>query len=333
MATCSMSSKIPSSKTSSCVPPAHPPLMPSPPLPPPPLSPHISSSYSLTETSSRGEKFTPSSFSHCCGNSSDSLGSSAHQSGFPGNAYGSGNPTDNCGKSRQSCYSASTEPELDDDWGFDLDDVLAKEESHYLEPSLDPPNLEHPLSCGSETPQPCNSEPVGAFSVPKSAASHSAQSSTSSYLSAHSNTSSYHSTQTSILSAQSSKASSPSTSAQLSPPSTSTPYSSIQTSKPSAKKPFRPPFLQQLQESADEQGLNTSFGRKFGKPSMFKPSGNNEPPKDDAAEFRGQYEHKREMYKIFNQVSSMKIIIWTPVMDLSNQNICIKETSPLWACP
>ena len=324
MVTRNVSSSTPSSKTSSYNPPVCPPLVPSPPPPSTELQSlpsHLSRTYSSTETYSMGEKSTPSSSSHC------------HQSGFHRNAsdrHGvanqpsfQGNPTDNYGNDRQSCYSASIEPELDDDWGFDLDDVLAEEESHYLEPPLGPPlNLKHPLSYGSETPQPCNYEPVGAFSVPKSATSHSAQSDTSSsYHSAHSNNSSYHSAQNTYHSAQSSKASSPSTSVQLSP--LSTPYpvqtgkpppSTPQTSQPSsssARKSFRPPFLQQ-QGPADSQGLNTSFGRKFGKPSMFKPSGTNEPPKDDAAEFRGQYEHKREMYKIFNQVSRR-------VMDKSKQ--------------
>ena len=40
---------------------------------------------------------------------------------------------------------------------------------------------------------------------------------------------------------------------------------------------------------------------------MFKAStsGTGNQPKDDAAEFRGQYQHTREMYKIFNQVCAV----------------------------
>lgn len=176
----------------------------------------------------------------------------------------SSSPSGHHGDERRSFYldSAARAAEFgneEDDWGFNLDDILAGENEIPRPHSPYPPQLPEPpwpnsskppQSCTSETPQPYNSEPVDCLVMPNTAAS-----------------SPYHSAQTSNL------------------PSVS------------SKKPFRPPFLQ-----PNTQGLNTSFGKTFGKPSMFKPSGTNEPPQDDAAEFRGQYEHKREMYKIFNQV-------------------------------
>lgn len=64
------------------------------------------------------------------------------------------------------------------------------------------------------------------------------------------------------------------------------------------KNSFRPPFLQ-----SGSGTLNSSFGvTSAAKPNMFKPSANRQAPRDDASEFRGQYQHAREMYKIFNQV-------------------------------
>lgn len=240
-----------SSSLSSCKPPALPPLVPppstvlqSPPSPVPQFS-----RMSSRETSSRGET-SASSFS------STNHREDGHWFDFQGNS------SDHCRDGRQFSFqdnSTSTKgnsAELDDDWVFNLDDILADETDHYnLEPyDLDPPlpfNSKPPQSYTSETPQPYNSEPVDTLGMPRSAAF--------------------------------------------------SPYPSAQNSRPSAlssKKPFRPPFLQ-----PDKQSLNASFGRKFGKPGMFKPSETNEPPQDDAAEFRGQYEHKREMYKIFNQVS------------------------------
>ncbi len=65
----------------------------------------------------------------------------------------------------------------------------------------------------------------------------------------------------------------------------------------SSKSSFKPPFLQQ-----DNGRLNSSFAGASRKPSMFKPSTGKALPKDDASEFRGQYQHTREMYKIFHQV-------------------------------
>lgn len=65
----------------------------------------------------------------------------------------------------------------------------------------------------------------------------------------------------------------------------------------SSKRTFKPPLLQ------SGSGGNDSFGVTSRKPAMLKPPlGRYDPPKDDASEFRGQYQHTREMYKIFNQV-------------------------------
>jgi hypothetical protein len=83
-----------------------------------------------------------------------------------------------------------------------------------------------------------------------------------------------------------------------------------------SKQPFRPPFLQGGNTS---QGLNASFGRKSGKAGMFKASGTNKAHQDDAAEFRGHYEHKLEMYKIFNRVSALCIIM------LVMQRLCYRD--------
>lgn len=57
------------------------------------------------------------------------------------------------------------------------------------------------------------------------------------------------------------------------------------------KGAFKPPFRQ-----SDLTRSNS------GKSSTFKSPGDGKAPQDNASEFRGQYQHTREMYKIFNQV-------------------------------
>ena len=65
----------------------------------------------------------------------------------------------------------------------------------------------------------------------------------------------------------------------------------------SAKKPiFKPPFLKSG-KSTQQDGSFVSQSS-----SLFKPFLENKAPRDDSSEFRGQYQHTREMYKIFNQV-------------------------------
>ena len=63
------------------------------------------------------------------------------------------------------------------------------------------------------------------------------------------------------------------------------PSSAISSNK---KSTFKPPFLQ------PKDSVKSTCGQR---PAGFKP-----PPRDDSSEFRGQYDHAREMYKIFNQV-------------------------------
>lgn len=72
---------------------------------------------------------------------------------------------------------------------------------------------------------------------------------------------------------------------------------------------FKPPFKPGSSSNSSSSSsagdrLNGSFAAMSGRPSMFKPARNTQQPKDDASEFRGQYPHTREMYKIFNQVST-----------------------------
>ncbi len=61
------------------------------------------------------------------------------------------------------------------------------------------------------------------------------------------------------------------------------------------KNSFKPPFL------PSARGCNSSFGAHPGKPTVSKPTAN-KALRDDSYKFRSQYQHTREMYKIFNQV-------------------------------
>lgn len=63
------------------------------------------------------------------------------------------------------------------------------------------------------------------------------------------------------------------------------------------KKIFKPPFLQ----SGGGSQQDSSFGRQSSSSSFNKLPGH-KAPRDDSSEFRGYYQHTREMYKIFNQV-------------------------------
>lgn len=81
----------------------------------------------------------------------------------------------------------------------------------------------------------------------------------------------------------------------------SKPSQSVVTHGSISRSSFKPPFLQ---TGSGRGNLDASFAVRSGKPSMFKPTKTgNELPQDNAPEFRGQYSHTRELYKIFNQVS------------------------------
>ena len=65
-------------------------------------------------------------------------------------------------------------------------------------------------------------------------------------------------------------------------------------STPANQSIFKPPFL----KSGNAAQKDSSFMGKFSLTSS-----GNKAPRDDSSEFRGQYQHTREMYKIFSQVS------------------------------
>ena len=190
----------------------------------------------------------------------------------------------------------------EDDWDINMEDIIANENA-APKLSMDSPQYEPQQSCDPPQYEPQRSydspqyEPQRPYDSPQYEPQRS-----------------YDSPQYSNMSPAPAHPST-STPAQRCDPAPYLPEDQVPPSS-SKKKPFKPPFLGTSRQ-------DTSFGAASGRPSK-----NSEPSQDNAAEFRGQYQHTREMYKVFNQVSQ-SLSHWTLcIHGVGGVGVWVKEVSP-----